>query len=234
MTHRRSFDKIYLLVQKLTEKITVWLLQNHHPISPLLLSLVLLLLISTTNGFLLAGSGTTTGQNTQIHISREIPHHALTKQHTELQTNKQTNSWPRCAGELYRPRGRSLSANLVPIFAGRGCRVVSVTDPYGRILGFVYRSRYFFFLVDPQLYSRGWVDSVPDSLRLGKPGSAGNRTRNLWICSQELWPLDHSGVLIYLRTVLQNRGKPPLLTGSRSGSVSFTQSYLKWNEIYKC
>jgi hypothetical protein len=31
--------------------------------------------------------------------------------------------------------------------------VVSVTDPYGRILGFIDRSRYFFFLVAPQLYS---------------------------------------------------------------------------------
>jgi hypothetical protein len=30
-----------------------------------------------------------------------------------------------------------------------------VIDPYGRILGFVDRSRYFFFKVAPQLYSRG-------------------------------------------------------------------------------
>jgi hypothetical protein len=29
--------------------------------------------------------------------------------------------------------------------------VVSVTDPYGRIVGFLYRSRYFFFQVAPQL-----------------------------------------------------------------------------------
>jgi hypothetical protein len=27
--------------------------------------------------------------------------------------------------------------------ADRGCHVVSVTDPYGRILGFLDRSRYF-------------------------------------------------------------------------------------------
>jgi hypothetical protein len=40
-------------------------------------------------------------------------------------------------------------------FADRGLHVVSVTDPYGRILGFLDRSRYFFFLVAPQLYSRG-------------------------------------------------------------------------------
>jgi hypothetical protein len=28
-------------------------------------------------------------------------------------------------------------------FADRGCHVASVTDPYGRILGFLDRSRYF-------------------------------------------------------------------------------------------
>jgi hypothetical protein len=44
---------------------------------------------------------------------------------------------------------------LVPTFANRGCRMVSVTDPYIRILGFLVWSRYFFFQVAPQLYSRG-------------------------------------------------------------------------------
>jgi CBS-domain-containing membrane protein len=50
---------------------------------------------------------------------------------------------------------RRLSTKLVPTFAERGCHVVSVTDPYGRILGFLDRNRYFFFQVAPQLYSRG-------------------------------------------------------------------------------
>jgi hypothetical protein len=56
--------------------------------------------------------------------------------------------------------------------------VVSTTVPYGRILGFLDRSSYFLFLVAPQLYSRGWVDSVPDSLLLliRKSSSPGNRT----------------------------------------------------------
>jgi hypothetical protein len=45
--------------------------------------------------------------------------------------------------------------------------VVSATDPYGRIHGFLDRSRYFFFQVVPQLYSRGWVDHVPGSLQCG-------------------------------------------------------------------
>jgi hypothetical protein len=29
------------------------------------------------------------------------------------------------------------------LFADRGCHMVSVTDPYGRILGFLDRGRYF-------------------------------------------------------------------------------------------
>jgi hypothetical protein len=66
-----------------------------------------------------------------------------------------TGPWPESAGKLYRPRDRRLSEKLVEIFADKGCRVVSVTDPYGRILGFPDRSRYFFFQVNPQLYSRG-------------------------------------------------------------------------------
>jgi hypothetical protein len=39
------------------------------------------------------------------------------------------------------------TAKFVPTFADGGCHVVSVTNPYGRILGFLDRSRYFLFLV---------------------------------------------------------------------------------------
>jgi hypothetical protein len=63
--------------------------------------------------------------------------------------------WPESASELYRPSDHPLSAKLVSTFADRGCYIISVTDPYGRILGFLDRSRYFFFQVAPQLYSRG-------------------------------------------------------------------------------
>jgi hypothetical protein len=66
---------------------------------------------------------------------------------------------------------------LVPTFVQRECYMVSVTDTYDRILGFLDRSCYFFFQVAPQLYSRGWADLVPDPLLLLKSDSAGNRTR---------------------------------------------------------
>jgi hypothetical protein len=69
-----------------------------------------------------------------------------------------------------------LSAKLVPTFADTVCRMVSATDPYGRIFGVLYWSRYSFFQVAPHLYSRCWVDPVPDPLLLRKSGSARNQT----------------------------------------------------------
>jgi CBS-domain-containing membrane protein len=64
--------------------------------------------------------------------------------HLKQKTNKQT-PWSEFASELYRLSDRHLSAKLVPTFADRGCHVVSVTDSYGRILGFLDRSRYVSF-----------------------------------------------------------------------------------------
>jgi hypothetical protein len=58
--------------------------------------------------------------------------------------NKQT-PWSESANELHRPSNRCLSAKWLPTCADRGCHVVSVTDPYGRILGFLDRSGYFSF-----------------------------------------------------------------------------------------
>jgi hypothetical protein len=57
--------------------------------------------------------------------------------------------------ELNRSSDRRLSAKLVPTFADRKCHVVSVTGPYGRILGCLDRSCNFFFQIVTQLYSRG-------------------------------------------------------------------------------
>jgi hypothetical protein len=85
--------------------------------------------------------------------------------------------WPESASELYRPSERRLTAKSVPTSEDKGCSVVSVTDPYGLNLGFLDRSSYFFFQVAPQLYSRGWVDLVPDPLLLRKSARARNRTR---------------------------------------------------------
>jgi hypothetical protein len=55
--------------------------------------------------------------------------------------------------------------------------MVRATDPYVRILGVLHRSLYFFYQVAPQLYSRGWVEPVPDPLLLSKSCSGRNRTQ---------------------------------------------------------
>jgi hypothetical protein len=90
---------------------------------------------------------------------RNITAHTLLQPHVRLaeieNLAKNETPWPESASELYRPSDRRLSAKLVPTFADRGCHLVSMADPYGRILGFLDRSRYFFFQVAPQLYSRG-------------------------------------------------------------------------------
>jgi hypothetical protein len=60
-----------------------------------------------------------------------------------LEHNKQTNTmaWVR---ERTVPTERPLLVGeVIAKFAYKGCNVVSVTDPYGRILGFLDRSRYF-------------------------------------------------------------------------------------------
>jgi hypothetical protein len=68
--------------------------------------------------------------------------------------HKKKTPWSESASELYQPSDRLLLAKRLPTFADRGCHVVSVTDPYGRILGFL-NELLLFYQVAPQLYSRG-------------------------------------------------------------------------------
>jgi CBS-domain-containing membrane protein len=57
--------------------------------------------------------------------------------------NYKKNSMVWVRARTIQPSDRRLSAKWLPTFADRGCHVVSVTDPNGRILGFLGRSRYF-------------------------------------------------------------------------------------------
>jgi hypothetical protein len=59
--------------------------------------------------------------------------------------NKKETPCLESGSELYRLSDRRMSAKLVPTFADRECHVVSVTDPYGRILRFIDWSRYLLF-----------------------------------------------------------------------------------------
>jgi hypothetical protein len=47
---------------------------------------------------------------------------------------------PESSTEVNRPSDLRLSAKLVTTFADRGCHVVGLTDPYGRILGLLDRT----------------------------------------------------------------------------------------------
>jgi hypothetical protein len=68
---------------------------------------------------------------------------------TKASRNLKKPPWAESASQLYRP---PLVSEVVTTVAGRGCRVVSATDPYGLIIGFLDLSRYFFFQAAPQLY----------------------------------------------------------------------------------
>jgi hypothetical protein len=50
--------------------------------------------------------------------------------------------WPESASEVHRPSGRRLPSKLVPTFADIWSHMVSVTNPYDRILGFLDRKLY--------------------------------------------------------------------------------------------
>jgi hypothetical protein len=70
-----------------------------------------------------------------------VPYHISEK--ARKKQNKKQTPWSESASELYRPSDRRFSAKWLPTFADKGYHVVSVTDPYGRILGFLDKNRYF-------------------------------------------------------------------------------------------
>jgi hypothetical protein len=90
-------------------------------------------------------------------ISTKTVQYKLTDFSHSLQSalKQKTNSVALVRKRTLRPSERRLSEKLVPNFADKGCRVVSTTDPHGRFLSFLHWSRYYFFQVAPQLYSRG-------------------------------------------------------------------------------
>jgi hypothetical protein len=67
-----------------------------------------------------------------------------------------------------------------------GCRMVSAAVPTAVNLSCLDRSRYFFFQVALHLSSPGLSGPLSKLTDTQKSGSAKNRTRNLWVCSQEV------------------------------------------------
>jgi hypothetical protein len=75
--------------------------------------------------------------------------------HILTSKNRRKNSVVRVRERTIPTKRPPLVGQVSAKFADRGSHVVSVTDPYGSILGFLDRSRYFFFQVASQLYSQG-------------------------------------------------------------------------------
>jgi hypothetical protein len=106
-------------------------------------------------------------------------------------------------------RKRTIPTKLPPLVSEVSANVLRVEGvqwsaqriPTAVNISFLDQSRYFFIQIAPQLSSRGWVDPVPDLLLFRKSGRAGNRTRDLWICSQKLWALDHTDGRRYIAII---------------------------------
>jgi hypothetical protein len=77
------------------------------------------------------------GLRTQYFLCMGLRFTMLLKTFVRLEEKK--TPWTESASELYRPSYRRLSAKSLPTFAHRGCHVVSVMDPYCRILRFLDR-----------------------------------------------------------------------------------------------
>jgi hypothetical protein len=129
------------------------------------------------------------------NVSANISNTTATIHNKTNKPNKQT-PWSESASELYWPSDRRLSAKLVPTFADRGVPRGQRDGSLRPCSRFSRPEPLLLYQVGSQLYSRGWVDPVPDSLLLreSNPG--------LWICSQELWPLDHRGGQLFIMQTL--------------------------------
>jgi hypothetical protein len=124
-----------------------------------------------------------------------IPPLTWGQKHIQFPNQKKTNSAALSPQANYTDWATATCRrSLVPTFVDRGVsRGQRGGSPTVVNVSFLDRSRYFSFkylLIYPH---KGWVDPVPDPLLLRKSCSAGNPTWDLWVSSQEVWPLDHRG-----------------------------------------
>jgi hypothetical protein len=78
-----------------------------------------------------------------------------------------------------------MSEKSLQTFADKGYRVVSATDPQGR-LNFLDPALLLFHTSRSSVILKRLSGPFLDPLLLRKSGSAEIRTQDLWICSQEL------------------------------------------------
>jgi hypothetical protein len=93
---------------------------------------------SFTSFTLLYEQNTTDGLCVVTSLHDELLHREMSKRKLSLkQTTDRTPNCVDCA--------TAAAVEIVPTFASRGLCVLRATDPYGRYLGFLDRSRYFSF-----------------------------------------------------------------------------------------
>jgi hypothetical protein len=104
--------------------------------------------------------GKTKGNRTQCPCASEGPDLGCVAMSAGMPDTSSTETGPNSVALV---RERTVPTGLPPLVGEvtasflriKKCCVVSATDPYGSILGFLDWSRYSFFQVAPQLYSRG-------------------------------------------------------------------------------
>jgi hypothetical protein len=79
-------------------------------------------------------------------------------------------------------------AKFVPNFANRGRRVISATDPTNVNLDFLDPEPLLFHSSSSSVILTRLSGPVPYPLLLRKSATAGNGTRDLWICSHRGGP----------------------------------------------
>jgi hypothetical protein len=117
---------------------------------------------------------------------------AVKTSHLKFDIKQKTNSVALCPQANYTDWvTATCRRNLVPAFVDRRVsRGQLGGSPTVVNLSFLDHIPYFSFKWLLIYSHKGRVDPVPDALQLRKSGGAGNRTRDLWVSSQELWPLE--------------------------------------------
>jgi hypothetical protein len=92
------------------------------------------------------------------------------------------------------PRASRLLAKLVPTLADKGCHMVSVTDPYGRILVFLSLSR-----KNVRPFTGVWANLCRRFDRLGIPAGPIYMKMGTQNISETLLLMTFAGMLTYSR-----------------------------------
>jgi hypothetical protein len=67
-------------------------------------------------------------ENNELNVHNKFKFKTSISNSIEIRVTKKQTPWPESASELYRPSDSRLSAELLPTFSVKGCRVVHAAD----------------------------------------------------------------------------------------------------------